>query len=375
MSFENVFNTGGSEAGSADKSTQALHEDTPGTGSVSNAVWELEKQRDPWLVRQTAHGALDVMGFLGPFFQKFQSVSADQRQVSEDPSSTSGMASSTMNKASESLSVKISDADLPNLGDTRSFVLITTGLGASEGLAVDSAQNTAYVADRAGAKITAVDLAIGAQRVVARNLGDIGDVAVDGAGKAYTTDYGGARLLAVTLADGSSSVVASVTGAYGVALSGSGTAYVVDYAEGFLFSVVLANGQKNTVASSLTGGVSGIALDGGGKAYVGTTSGTALYEVSLAEGTKRVVATLPGANRVALDGAGKAYVTDSGGHLYEVRLADGAQRVVASGLGNAFGVALDRGRGQIYISNHEGQLWRISQAAAQALGGVGKVAA
>ena len=78
--------------------------------------------------------------------------------------------------------------------------------------------------------------------------------------------------------------------------------------------------------------------------------------------------------RVELDGAGKAYTIDHlGGRLYEVTLTDGAQRVVATGLGTCEGLALDIGNGQIYVSNREGQLWQISQRAAQALGGVGKV--
>ncbi|EST20746.1 SMP-30/gluconolactonase/LRE family protein [Streptomyces roseochromogenus] len=377
MSFKNVFDSGGDEAGSAEQSTQALNSDTPGAGDISGAVRDLEGQRDPWLVRQTAHGALDVMGFLGPLFQKFQDVSADQRQVSEDPGSVSGMASSAMDKASASLKVEIRDEDLPRISDTRSFLLITTGLGRSEGLAVDPARKTAYVPDRSGRKLSVVDLATGAQRVVAGGLGDIGDVAVDRNGTAYTTDYGGSRLLAVDLANGSSRQVAAVPAAYGVALDGTGKAYVANWNDGQLVAVDLQSGEKKTIASGLVH-ASGVALDRNGKAYVGQSDGTTLYEVDLADGTKRVVTSLPAANtaRVELDGAGKAYVTDqSGGRLYEVGLADGAQRVVASGLGHPFGVALDGGNGQIYVSNQEGQLWRLSQRAAQALGGIGKVVA
>ncbi|MFD5157237.1 hypothetical protein ACFWMJ_04065 [Streptomyces hawaiiensis] len=92
----------------------------------------------------------------------------------------------------------------------------------------------------------------------------------------------------------------------------------------------------------------------------------------------RSQADLAGAStaRLELDGTGKAYTIDhSGGRLYEVTLADGAQRVVATGLGTCEGLALDLANGQIYVSNRQGQLWRISHRAAQALGGVGKVVA
>lgn len=383
MSFKNIFESGGGESDSAEKSAQALNEDTPGAGDVSEAVRKLESERDPWLVRQTAHGAFDVMGFLGPLFQNAQDVAAAQRQVSEDPASTSHMASSTM-KAFEPLQVSISDDDMPKVEDLskiidnrRSFALIATGLGVSEGLAVDPSQNTAYVADRGGQKLSAVHLATGAQRVVASGLGDIGDVTVDGSGTAYTTDYGGGRVLAVDLSNGSSRAVAGVSGAYGVALDGTGKAYVANWADGQLIAVDLGNGQKNTVAGGLGGGISAVALDGRGKAYVGQKdNGGKLYEVDLADGTHRVVTNLSGAStiRAELDGADKAYTIDHvNGRLYEISLADGAQRVVATGLGTCAGLALDTVNGRIYVSNREGQLWQIDQRAAQELGGVGKV--
>ncbi|MDH6129817.1 hypothetical protein [Kitasatospora sp. GP82] len=383
MSFKNIFDNSGDQAGSADKSAQALNKDTPGAGDVSDAVRKLESERDPWLVRQTAHGAFDVMGFLNPLFQNTQGVAAAQRQVSEDPGSTSTMASATT-KAFGPPKVSISDEDMPKLedlskliGNRRSYALIATGLGTSEGLAVDPSLNTAYVADRGGQKLSAVKLDTGAQRPAAITLGDIGDVQLDGQGTAYSTDYGGARLLAVDLSKGSSRKIADVSGAYGVALDAAGKAYVASWLDGQLFAVDLPGGQKRTIATGLGQGIAGVALDGRGKAYVGRKdNGGHLYEVDLAARTYRTVTNLPGAStiRVALDGAGRAYTIDHlNGRLYEIALADGAQRVVATGLGTCEGLALDTVNGWIYVSNREGQLWQINQRAAQALGGVGKV--
>ncbi|MFF3857988.1 hypothetical protein [Streptomyces sp. NPDC002209] len=385
MSFENIFGSGGSEANSAGQSAESLDKDTPGAGDVSEAVRKLESERDPWLVRQTAHGAFDVMGFLTPLFQKINETSAGQRQVAENPGSTSAMASSTL-KASGPPRPSIGDEDMPKLedlskliGNRRGFALITTGLGTSEGLAVDPSQDTAYVADRSGVKLSAVKISTGAQRVVASGLGDIGDVKLDGKGKAYTTDYAAGRLLAVNLSGGTSSVVAAVPGAYGLALDGAGKAYVVSHSEGKLTAVDLQSGQKTTVAAGLPVGIAAVALDGKGKAYVGQKDhGGNLYEVNLADGAKRLVTNLPGASamRVELTGDGKAYAIDHlNGRLYEITLADGAQRVVASGLATCEGLALDTANGQIYVSNRESQLWQISQRATQPLGGVGKVVA
>ncbi|MEU9376075.1 hypothetical protein AB0D94_20185 [Streptomyces sp. NPDC048255] len=385
MSFKNIFDNGGDEAGSADKSAQALNDDTPGAGDVSEAVRKLESERDPWLVRQTAHGAFDVMGFLGPLFQNAQGAAAAQRQVSEDPGSASGMASSTT-KAFGPPKVSISDEDMPRLedlskliGDRRGYALLTTGLGTSEGLAVDPSLNTVYVADRGGQKLSAVKVDTGAQRVAASTLGDIGDVRLDGQGTAYSTDYGGGRLLAVDLSSGSSRKIADVSGAYGVALDPAGKAYVASWLHGQLIAVDLPGGQKQTIATGLGQGIGGVALDGRGKAYIGQKdNGGKLYEVDLADRTHRVVTSLPGAStiRVALDGAGRAYTIDHvNGRLYEITLADGAQRVVATGLGTCEGLALDTVNGWIYVSNREGQLWQINHRAAQAMGGVGKVVA
>lgn len=385
MSFKNIFDNGGDEAGSADKSAQALNNDTPGAGDVSEAVRKLESERDPWLVRQTAHGAFDVMGFLGPLFQNTQAAAAAQRQVAEDPGSASGMAAATT-KAFGPPKVSIGDEDMPKLEDLsklinnkRSYTLVATGLGTSEGLAADPSRSTAYVPDRGGQKLSAVKVDTGAQRVAATALGEIGDVKVDGRGTAYTTDYGGGRLLAVDLATGTVRKVADVPGAYGVALDAAGKAYVASWHDGHLTAVGLPGGEKTTIATGLGAGIAGVALDGRGKAYVGRKDGGGiLHEVDLSAGTHRAVTSLAGAStiRVALDGAGRAYTIDHvNGRLYEITLADGAQRVVASGLGTCEGLALDTVNGWIYVSNFEGQLWQINQRAAQALGGVGKVVA
>ncbi|MGF1425679.1 hypothetical protein [Kitasatospora sp. LaBMicrA B282] len=380
MTFKNIFDSGGNEADSAKQAAEALNGDVPGAGDVSGKVRAQESAQDPWLVRQTAHGAFDVMGFLNPLFQKFHDASADQLTAAQDPASTFDMASSAMNKAASTLKVEIREEDLPTASNTgeRPSLLLATDLGSSEGLAVDPVQGKAYVADRGGQKLTVVDLATGAKRVAASGLGDVGDVALDGTGTPYLAVYGGAQLIAVDPAAGTFRKLADVPGAYGVALDGTGKAYVADYANAQLVAVDLASGQRTTVADGL-GYASGVALDGAGKAYVALRESGTLYEVDLVTRTKRVVATLPPgawATRVALDGAGGAYLADSaGGRLYLVGLADGAQRVVAGGLGHPYGLALDRGNGRLYLSNQEGQLWRLSQRAATALGGIGKVVA
>ncbi|MBZ4322149.1 hypothetical protein [Streptomyces huiliensis] len=385
MSFGNIFDTGGDQSESGEKSTEKIRGNTPGAEGESKDVRDLEAERDPWLVRQTAHGAFGVMEFLGGLFRNAQEASTAQRQASEDPNTVSRTASSSL-KACGPPKADLRDEDLPKMEDLSRVIdhrtaydLVTTGLGASEGLAVDPARKTVYVADRAGQKLSAVDVATGAQHVIASGLGDVGDVKVDGKGSAYVTDYANARLLVVNLSDGSFTPITGLTGAYGVALDGGkGRAYVVNHAEGQLFEVDLGSKEKKRVAAEL--GVltaTGVALDGRGKAYVGDTGGR-LYEVDLATGRHHVLTTLSGAGalRVELDGAGKAYAVDPqplNGRLYEITLADGAHRVVATGLQTCKGLALDVGDDRIYVGNQQGQLWQIRKSATEARGGVGQV--
>ncbi|MER5781590.1 hypothetical protein ABT104_07650 [Streptomyces mobaraensis] len=386
MSFGNVFDKGGDQHGSAEKSTEKLRKNTPGAEGVSKDVRDLEEERDPWLVRQTAHGAFGAMEFLAGLFRNAKDVSTAQRQVSEDPQAVTRTASSNV-KACGPLKVEISEKDMPKMDELSKYIdyreayaQIATGLGSSEGLAVDPSKNTAYVADRVGHKLSAVDLTTGAQRVVAKDLGDIGDVKVDGKGHAYVTDYVGARLLVVNLSDGSFTPVSNLTGAYGVALDvKKDKAYVADHSEGKLIEVDLGSkGVREAVAGLNTAGgnINCVALDGKGKAYVGGTAGT-LQEIDLTDGKYHVLATLPGTNavRVELDGAGRAYVADpeQSGRLHEITLADGGHRVVAVGLEWCKGLALDAAGGRILVSNQQGRLWRITKSATEAPGGVGKV--
>ncbi|QWF81107.1 PQQ-binding-like beta-propeller repeat protein [Amycolatopsis sp. CA-230715] len=209
-------------------------------------------------------------------------------------------------------------------------------------------------------------------------------MALDGDGTVYVTDYDDGRLLAVDLSAGSVRTVARVPGADGVALDGRGNAYVSTWGRGQLLEVEVRSGQVSAIADGL-GSAAGVALDGTGKAYVGQKNNV-LHEITVADSTKRVVATLPSTaktTRVVLDGAGKAYATDPDSHhLCAIGLADGAHRVVATRRDPPAGaVTFDRPQGLaldkdwMYVSTKKGLLWRISQRAAQALGGVGGIIA
>ncbi|WP_405580413.1 YncE family protein [Streptomyces sp. NBC_01092] len=251
-------------------------------------------------------------------------------------------------------------------------VELATGLGTADGLALDLVNQKAYVTDRYnGGKLYQVDLARGKPDWVLEKLGQVNDVALDLPGnKAYVADYGGKRLFTVNLSDRSAPPVTVAEGmhAYGVALDlPANKAYVTDVESGKLIELDLSSRPARQQRTWDVPRAAGVALNGG-KAYVGQYDLGGVYEVDLTAdgGAPRGVATNLGHSvRVALDRAVNAYVCDSaGGRLHEVVVADGGakglQRVVADGLGGVCGIALDRDKGRIYVSNRQGKLLRIS---------------
>ena len=254
---------------------------------------------------------------------------------------------------------------------------VATGLGRAEGLALDLAEQKAYVADMHNRKLYKVDLASGDTDWVVEQLGQVNDVALDlPGGRAYVADYSGKRLFTVDLSDHSASPVTVAEGmnAYGVALDlGGGRAYVTDVDRGQLIEFDLSSEPAARQRTWDIPRAAGVTLNGS-KAYVGQLNLGALYEVDLSAdgGDPTTMATQLGHSiRVAPGGADNAYVCDpAGGRLHEVVVADGEakghRRVVADGLGPVCGVGLDREHGRIYVGDRHGKVSRISGVLPQA---------
>ncbi|MBB4935484.1 hypothetical protein F4561_006378 [Lipingzhangella halophila] len=101
MSFENIFNGGANESGSAEQTARDVHTNIPGATDTSH------------IVRQKSPEALTVMNYISSLFQNSQEMAGDQRQASQNPASTAGMAASAKGAASENMHVTISEDDLP----------------------------------------------------------------------------------------------------------------------------------------------------------------------------------------------------------------------------------------------------------------------
>jgi hypothetical protein len=124
MSFRKIFDSGGSEAKSAEESARKAYETIPGAWPEREGVDpELydgipEAARDPKIVRETSPEALDIMrNFITPLFKNTQTVAAKQREASENPESTSGMASSAKDEAFKKVEVEIRAEDQPKISE------------------------------------------------------------------------------------------------------------------------------------------------------------------------------------------------------------------------------------------------------------------
>ncbi|KMS70331.1 hypothetical protein ACM01_32030 [Streptomyces viridochromogenes] len=123
MSFKNIFGAGGSEAKSAEESARKVSEGIPGAWpereGVDPELYDgIETVRDPKIIRETSPEALGIMNnFITPLFKNTQVAAAEQEKASENPGSTSGMASSAKDEAFKKVEVEIRDEDRPRVGD------------------------------------------------------------------------------------------------------------------------------------------------------------------------------------------------------------------------------------------------------------------
>lgn len=124
MSFKNIFEGGKGEAGSAEESAQNVYEKIPGARPEREGVDpELfdgipDAERDPKIIRETSPEALSIMStFLAPLFKNTQTAATAQQEASEDPQTTSDMASSAADETFAKVEVEIDDEDQPNISE------------------------------------------------------------------------------------------------------------------------------------------------------------------------------------------------------------------------------------------------------------------
>lgn len=124
MSFKNIFEGGKGGAESAEESAQNVYEKIPGARPEREGVDpELfdgipDTERDPKIIRETSPEALNIMNnFITPLFKNAQTAATEQQEASEDPQTTSDMASSASDEAFTKVEVEIDDEDQPSISE------------------------------------------------------------------------------------------------------------------------------------------------------------------------------------------------------------------------------------------------------------------
>src|SRR4029079_14353142 len=124
-----------------------------------------------------------------------------------------------------------------------------------------------YVADASNAAIRRIALATGEVTTVAEGIGNVIDVASDGAGNLYAPDIAGSRILRIVIATGEITTFAGSTfgvagptdgvgtdalfnSPNGITADGMGNLYVSDGANSTVRKIVIATAEVTTLAGT-----------------------------------------------------------------------------------------------------------------------------
>src|SRR5699024_4378350 len=124
MSFKNIFGTSKGEAEAAENSAHDIYGKSPGAQPEEKGVDpELldaipDTERDPKILRETSPEALSIMNtFLSPLFKNTPTSATDQRETSENPRTTSDMASSDTDDTYKTVNAVLATENRPNISD------------------------------------------------------------------------------------------------------------------------------------------------------------------------------------------------------------------------------------------------------------------
>jgi DNA-binding beta-propeller fold protein YncE len=232
--------------------------------------------------------------------------------------------------------------------------LVSTGLSAPEGVAVDAAGNV-YMADYNNSAIKEWVAATNTvTTLVSTGLFDPADVAVDGSGNVFITDHKNNAIKEWVAASKTVSTLVStgLNGPDGLALDASGNVYFADSNSSTIKEWVKATGTVTTLVSSGLFSPSGVAVDVVGNVYIADTGHNAIKEwVAASKTVSTLVSTgLNDPVGVAVDGSGNLYTADYGNNAIKERVAGSntVSTLVSTGLNGPFGETVDA-FGNVYI--------------------------
>ena len=241
--------------------------------------------------------------------------------------------------------------------------LVSSGLTAPQGVAVDS-QGNVYIADTGNNAIKEWNASTQQIATLFSGLNGPQAVAVDVRGNVYTADTGNN---AIEESGGvNAPLISGLSSPSGVAVDAQGNVYFSNTGNNALDQWNAATQAVATLAGSGLIDPIGVAVDGLGNVYFADSGNNAVKEWTAANGQ---VATLvpSGLNDptgVAVDGQGNVYLTDTGDSAVKEWNA-GSQQVstlVSTGLNGPTGIAVD-GQGNLYVADtNNGAIKKLTPA-------------
>ena len=238
---------------------------------------------------------------------------------------------------------------------TKTTPLVTVGLNAPQGVAVDGQFNV-YIADTRNNVVR--EWSPGLQQVTAlvtSGLNGPTGVAVDGSGNVYVADSGNHAVEEwLPVNQQLNTLVSGLGSPDGVAFSSSGNLYFTDVANDLIDSWNAASPSDIAVTASGLSSPTGVATDYLGNVYFADTGANEveLWSPANQEITPLVSSGLNGPTGVAVDTQGNVYFADTG-HAAVKRWNAATHAVttlVSSGLISPVGVALDT-QGNLYVAD------------------------
>ena len=233
--------------------------------------------------------------------------------------------------------------------------LVSSGLKAPQGLAVDSSGNV-YIADSSNNAIREWN----ANTQVVSTLVSTGlnlptGVAVDAQGNVYIADSKNNAIKEWSLSSKAVTPLVSsgLSSPIGVAVDSQGNVYFSDAGHNAIKEWVAATKQVSTLVSSGLNTPLGVALDAQGNVYFADNKNNAVKEwTAVGKQVSTLVSGLNTPYGVAVDGDGNVYIADTNNNaIKEWNPASRAvTTLISTGLKTPAGVAVD-GQGNVYIAD------------------------
>jgi uncharacterized repeat protein (TIGR01451 family) len=254
------------------------------------------------------------------------------------------------------LTLTVTQAGTNYVGPGPVITLVSSGVSAPKGVAVDSVGNV-YIADVG--KNAIEEWNASTQQVstlVSTGMNGPEGVAVDASGNVYIADTGNSAIEEWNASTQQVTTLVStgLTGPKGVAVDASGNVYIADTGNNAIEEWNASTQQVSTLVSTGMNGPEGVAADASGNVYIADTGNNAVKEWTAS--TQQVITLvstgLNGPEAAAVDDSGNVYVADTGDDAIKEWSAATQQvtTLVSAASTGLDGVAVD-GFGNVYFSD------------------------